>query len=170
MMTTAAEKGAVPAEKKKEKVEKRRALGRGLESLLPGPRVVSGSESRVPSPESLVASAQPSPPFAKDAKDGAPPQFVRNDKGLLERPADSGAMDGSRTGVSDPHEPATHEPSFSPFEEVVPGEVIEIQAVADDRIVGNKVVHVPLQLIEKNPYQPRSVFEESALEEVRGPI
>ena len=26
----------------KEKVEKRRALGRGLESLLPGPRVVAG--------------------------------------------------------------------------------------------------------------------------------
>ena len=38
--STAAEKLAEP-EKKEEKAEKRRALGRGLESLLPGPRVVS---------------------------------------------------------------------------------------------------------------------------------
>src|SRR5216684_576346 len=39
MATTAAEAAGHPAEK--EKVEKRRALGRGLESLLPG-RVVAG--------------------------------------------------------------------------------------------------------------------------------
>ncbi len=143
-MTTAAEKVAVP-EKKEEKVEKRRALGRGLESLLPGPRVVVSSEPRVPSPET--------PPSATDPRDGAPvvdgagetkvPRFARDDKG---------------------------EASLSPFEEVAPGEVIEIQAVADDRIIGNKVAHLPLQLIEKNPYQPRSVFEESALEELRDSI
>src|SRR5229473_7743309 len=103
MMTTA-------AEKKEEKVEKRRALGRGLESLLPGPRVVVSPEPRVPSPET--------PPFATDARDGAPvvdgagetkvPRFARDDNG--------GA-------------------SLSPFEEVAPGEVIEIQAVADDRLI-----------------------------------
>ncbi|MGB2602730.1 MAG: hypothetical protein WBC78_04005, partial [Candidatus Sulfotelmatobacter sp.] len=46
---------AIAAEKKEEKVEKRRALGRGLESLLPGPRVVTpvqsdgdGGETKVP--------------------------------------------------------------------------------------------------------------------------
>ena len=43
MTTSAAENLAGRAgEKDKEKVEKRRALGRGLESLLPGPRVVPG--------------------------------------------------------------------------------------------------------------------------------
>jgi ParB family chromosome partitioning protein len=47
MTTSAAGKGG---QKKDEKVEKRRALGRGLESLLPGPRVVSG-EVRVPGAE-----------------------------------------------------------------------------------------------------------------------
>jgi ParB family transcriptional regulator, chromosome partitioning protein len=52
-MTTAAAK-ATGSTAEKEKVEKRRALGRGLESLLPGPRVVVQS-----------------PPFAKNAKDGA---------------------------------------------------------------------------------------------------
>ena len=41
-MTTTAENLARAVEKKEEKTEKRRALGRGLESLLPGPRVVSG--------------------------------------------------------------------------------------------------------------------------------
>ena len=143
MATTAAETAGHPAEK--EKAEKRRALGRGLESLLPGPRVVVSPEARVPSPET--------PPFATDARDGAPvvdgagetkvPRFARDDNG---------------------------EASLSPFEEVAPGEVIEIQAVADDRIIGNKVAHLPLQLIEKNPYQPRSVFEESALEELRDSI
>ncbi len=42
MTTSAAENlaGHPAIEKKEEKVEKRRALGRGLESLLPGPRVV----------------------------------------------------------------------------------------------------------------------------------
>jgi len=44
MTTTAATENAVGSgEKAKEKVEKRRALGRGLESLLPGPRVVVGA-------------------------------------------------------------------------------------------------------------------------------
>ena len=51
--TSAAEKLAGPSgEKKEEKVEKRRALGRGLASLLPGPRVVVGQPS--------VVSRQPS--------------------------------------------------------------------------------------------------------------
>jgi ParB family chromosome partitioning protein len=42
MTTSAAEKRTAGD---KEKVEKRRALGRGLESLLPGPRVVAGGQS-----------------------------------------------------------------------------------------------------------------------------
>src|SRR5271165_1625745 len=56
----------VAVEKHDEKPEKRKALGRGLASLLPGPRVVASTEPRVPSPEQEI------PPFAKDAKDGAP--------------------------------------------------------------------------------------------------
>ncbi|MGO8794676.1 MAG: hypothetical protein ACLQLC_07625, partial [Candidatus Sulfotelmatobacter sp.] len=45
-MTTAA--AGHPLEKKDEKVEKRRALGRGLESLLPGPRVVASPAVAAP--------------------------------------------------------------------------------------------------------------------------
>ncbi len=80
MATTAA------VEKKDEKVEKRRALGRGLESLLPGPRVVvpaggdAGGEKQVP-------------------------HFVLNDKAsgevevaaTLERPAVSEEIEAGRT-------------------------------------------------------------------------
>ena len=52
----------VAAEKKDEKVEKRRALGRGLESLLPGPRVL-------PVAPTLAQSAR---------KDGAPAPAVNS--------------------------------------------------------------------------------------------
>ena len=51
-MTTAAAGNVAghPGEKDKEKMEKRRALGRGLASLLPGPRVVSPPTSGAASP------------------------------------------------------------------------------------------------------------------------
>jgi ParB family chromosome partitioning protein len=163
MVTTAA------AEKKDEKVEKRRALGRGLESLLPGPRVVQ--PSAVSHQPSAIGAASVATDIAVGAGTGGEtkvPRYARDDS-RSGQPA-SEQMEASRTGVSDPHEPSSHEPSPSAFEEVEPGEVISIQAVADDRIVGDKVVHVPVQLIEKNPYQPRSVFEESALEELRDSI
>src|SRR5438270_5022764 len=79
-------------EKEKEKVEKRRALGRGLESLLPGPRVVAAAPHQAaPHPtastgetitiqgvvEEISASqssslSSSSPLLAKDARNGAP--------------------------------------------------------------------------------------------------
>jgi ParB family transcriptional regulator, chromosome partitioning protein len=180
-MTTAAEKAAVPA-KKEEKVEKRRALGRGLESLLPGPRVVVSTQYPVPSTQSVVSSPGSRVPSTESSTpQGLKPESSSAASGTL-RPGSGPAaeavpfpssmeqtasdeMDATRAGA-----PALHEPSLSAFEEVLPGEVISIQAMADDRIVGNKVAHVPLQLIEKNPYQPRSVFDEKALEELRDSI
>ena len=87
MNNTAA--GNVAGEKDKEKmVEKRRALGRGLAALFTGPRVVptpasgagsagdAGTRAGAPAPHGsapLGAAGMPSPPFAKDAKDGALP-------------------------------------------------------------------------------------------------
>jgi ParB family chromosome partitioning protein len=131
MTTTAAEKLTGQSEKKDEKVEKRRALGRGLESLLPGPRVVASTESRVPSTETSA------------------PQGLKAESSL----AGSGTAEAVRFPTS-----------------VAPDEVISIQAVADDRIVGNRVVHLPMELIEKNPYQPRHVFDEDTLIELRDSI
>jgi len=112
-MTTAA------VEKKDEKAEKRKALGRGLASLLPGPRVVAVAEPRVPSTEQEI------PPFAKDAKDGAP---------------------------------SVEEPS---------SEVISIQAPAANQHI---VSQLAVELIEKNPYQTRYVFDEEMLQELADSI
>jgi ParB family transcriptional regulator, chromosome partitioning protein len=161
MTTSAAENlaGHPAIEKKEEKVEKRRALGRGLESLLPGPRVV------VPSPESRVPSTDPGgSETGAAASDGVGkqqiPHFVRNDKDPGSNPSGDKAseeMDASRTGVSDPHEQSPDETA----------EVISIQAMA---MPANMVANISIDLIEKNPYQTRYVFDEEMLQELRDSI
>src|ERR1039457_4876244 len=81
-MTTGAAENTAGRAGDKEKVEKRRALGRGLESLLPGPRVVAGG---APGQSSGAAGKQ------------QVPHFVRNDKtSLSDRPVSNGADDKHR--------------------------------------------------------------------------
>jgi len=222
MTTSAAEKlgGHVAGEKKDEKVEKRRALGRGLESLLPGPRaVIHGAENRAPRTEPASQGLKPEPfpvpvadsetsaegsggaggqqvPFDSPSPVGsgslrAGSRFARNDKSVVRNdkrdvaeatvePLASQDLEASRTRVSDPHEPAaagaagqpraavpTLEPSG--FEEQA-GEVISIQAVAETRISTNLVANLPLDSIDKNPYQTRYVFDEEMLWELRDSI
>jgi ParB family transcriptional regulator, chromosome partitioning protein len=196
------------------KVEKRRALGRGLESLLPGPRVVvpqqggggaapSGGdgEQQVPhrafSPvrndrvelqgvvDGAASTPAAGPLLAQDARNGAP---LRDDHG----------DDGRRTGVSAPHEAAPpgqlgevgipHSVRNDNVgvrddkvgvgnDNVVVGndkagsrndgvEAISLSAQAESRIPGNIVANIPLDCIEKNPYQTRLIFEEEALEDL----
>jgi ParB family chromosome partitioning protein len=160
MTTSAAENlaGRV-GEKKDEKVEKRRALGRGLESLLPGPRVVQPSAvSHQPSAIGAASVAADVPAIGSGDGETKVPRFARDDNRVArddsrgEQPG-SEEIEASRTGVSDPHGPASDE-------------VISIQAVADDRILGNRVAHVAIELIEKNPYQTRYVFDEEMLGEL----
>ena len=75
-MTTSAAGNVAGRAGDKEKVEKRRALGRGLASLLPGPRVVApGQSSEADSKQQI-------------------PHFVRNDN------ANSGNASGSNTGAA----------------------------------------------------------------------
>jgi ParB family chromosome partitioning protein len=189
-ISAAAEKLAGRAvEKKDEKVEKRRALGRGLESLLPGPRaVVGGAESRVASPEPAPAVDGAGAPVQSSGDGGEKqvPHFVRNDKALGVRnenalegrdesetaamlasgqpraavstvgPAASEGMDAeTRAGAPAPHEQ---------------GEVISIQAQAETRIPHNLVTNLALEVIEKNPYQTRYVFDEEMLMELADSI
>jgi ParB family chromosome partitioning protein len=148
MTTTAAvEKVAGQAIEKKD--EKRRALGRGLASLLPGPRVV------VAGPESRVAAAAPLPASAPDAMEQGSgsagetkvPHFVRNDRSIRDDRSDG---DDKGNGA----EPAA-------------GEVISIQAEA---MPANLVVNLAIELIDKNPYQTRYVFDEDMLIEMRESI
>jgi ParB family transcriptional regulator, chromosome partitioning protein len=167
MTTSAAENLAGHVvEKKEEKVEKRRALGRGLESLLPGPRVVVAG--------SAVGPVQ----GGGDSSEQQVPHFVRNDK--ASSLGASGEMEARRTAVSAPHEPLSHEhaadtpgqpgAAVPTLEEYEPREVISIQGVAETRIPGNLVANIPLDAIEKNPYQTRSVFDEEMLIELRDSI
>jgi ParB family chromosome partitioning protein len=152
MTTSAAEKlaGQLVIEKKDEKVEKRRALGRGLASLLPGPRGVSSPESRVPSVERGGAAVAP-----VQGGDGVGeqqiPHFVRNDKD-----EESDKIE-DRTGRTDV---TTLETKETP-------EVISISAEAMPR---NAVVNLSIELIDKNPYQTRYVFDEEMLIELRDSI
>ena len=135
-----------------EKVEKRRALGRGLDSLLPGPRVVAAVPPPVPAPiviqavvddgveeiepesrsvvDRVAHSSEAGPPFAKDAKDGAPISGLAAEE----------------------------------------TETITIFAQAESRIPGNLVANLDIADIDKNPFQTRYVDDDDALEELADSI
>jgi ParB family transcriptional regulator, chromosome partitioning protein len=112
-MATSADKAAgsgTAVEKPAEKVvDKRRALGRGLESLLGGPRAVA-----TPSPVPAAVAATPS--------------------------------------------------------EANSGVIAEIQAQAARASIGDTVQSVPLDSIDKNPYQTRLYFDQDALQELADSI
>ena len=193
--TVAAEKLAGPAEK--EKIEKRRALGRGLESLLPGPRVVSPGQGGGAGDKQQV------------------PHFVRNDKAVAGSTDGStsgaGGDSGTRAGAPAPHPPgphvamperidsiqavveevgaeskspllaenarngapASHFPSATGANEVpggISGETITIYAQAESRMSANLVVNLEIAAIDKNPFQTRYVDDDEALEELADSI
>ncbi len=81
MTNTAAAENRAAGEKDKEKVEKRRALGRGLESLLPGPRVVAGTAAggRAPGQSDGAAGKQQVPHFVRNDNTDSQERAVRND-------------------------------------------------------------------------------------------
>jgi ParB family transcriptional regulator, chromosome partitioning protein len=108
-------------EKKDDKTEKRKALGRGLASLLPGPRVVS------PNFEPRVSAVGHS--------------------GSLAPPQTSHPLDET---------PAAHAAS----------EVISIESAAPDHVI----TELSVELIDKNPYQTRSAFDDQALQELADSI
>jgi ParB family transcriptional regulator, chromosome partitioning protein len=114
-MTTSAAENMAPqlGEKDKDKIEKRRALGRGLESLLPGPRVVRP-----------VSASVPSAPTAT-------------------RAATVNSLPAEQTPVVAP----------------TSGPIAETSAA-------NAVVHLAIELIDKNPFQTRYVGDDEKLAEL----
>jgi ParB family chromosome partitioning protein len=127
--------------------EKRRALGRGLESLLPGPRAV----------------AAPAPTLPQSArKDGAPDASAHSAiSSHIATQTSSAAADlpshtGGRAGT----------PVSPPDSEVVDS----LQASAAGRILDGEVLLLELDQIEQNPYQTRTEFEERALSDLAGSI
>jgi len=138
---TAAKTGT---EKAREKLaEKRRALGRGLESLLPGPRVVPASPARPPAAPTLPQSTR---------KDGAPDSSSSTSS---EPSGLSSAADGGQPGTA-----------------AAPPEVVdELQAaVAGQTPDGEQAFELALERIEQNPYQTRTEFEPNALAELAASI
>ena len=120
--------------------EKRRALGRGLESLLPGPRVVPPTAS-----PTLPRSAR---------KDGAPAASSQESDSSLSS-SDGG---GGRAGT--PVAPRKAETVLDELRAVASG------LTAD----GETVFLVGIDLIDSNPYQTRRDFNEQALAELRDSI
>lgn len=138
--------------------EKRRALGRGLDSLLPaGPRVVPPPVTPpsgpvvVPPPASSGAAAEtdavpgqiaelqaararqgqertPESHFSQPRREAGRPASPE-----VSRPGAAAPHDQARTGVSEPHD---------------------------------QIFDLPLSLIDENPYQTRRTFDEAALNEL----
>ena len=85
-----------------------------------------------------------------------------------------------RTGVSVPHEqvelrstgqPGAAVPTQTPYStQDVAHEAISIQASAEGRTPSNLVVNIPLDEIDKNPYQTRYDFDPEMLEELADSI
>jgi ParB family chromosome partitioning protein len=136
----------VAAEKKDEKVEKRKALGRGLASLLPGPRVVTSAEPRTPGGAS---SAGPAIHDSDAASETKVPRFARDDN-----------RDDNRI---DPTVPAPHPPSSGQ-------ELSQATGVHANALQHDIVAHLDMELIDKNPYQTRYVFDEEPLQELADSI
>lgn len=142
MTTTAAVEKAIghPAENK-EKIEKRRALGRGLESLLPGPRAVSGPAITV----------------------SAPPTPASGDSKLQGAPASTG---GVPTTV--PFVPAMTREVHSPVTDQNQSSTLVPQTAA--RAPETIVIQLAISDIDKNPFQTRHVGTDEALEELANSI
>src|SRR5579862_7372618 len=128
-------------DKKEEKVEKRRALGRGLESLLPGPRgVVSPSDPRQSTGQQANKDHMPS----LQAATAESPVIMRSAESIR----------------------ATQEPPLR--EQIARNE--NIVSISAQESSANVVVSLSLHLIDKNPYQTRQLFHEDQLAELRDSI
>ena len=171
-MTNTAAAANAAEQTEKEKVEKRRALGRGLASLFGGPRVVTTVPSAAAGEPSRAGGPAPHVPPAQDAASAGTEQqvphrafgAVRNDNVAGEEAATAtqaaGATEGvSPGGVSAPHIPALHT-----------AETVEIHAQAESRTPANVVMSLAIADIDKNPFQTRYVQDDEALEELADSI
>jgi ParB family transcriptional regulator, chromosome partitioning protein len=163
MIMNAVEKLAADAHKKddahkdkdKEKVEKRRALGRGLESLLPGPRVVAPAPKQtapVLAPIVIHTVESAAGPEAAQRSAGQPGAAVPTPtkSSVLAKDASTGAP----MSVADPEANQT----------------IAVFAQAAPPMSGNLVVNLDIADIDRNPFQTRYVQDDDALEELADSI
>jgi ParB family chromosome partitioning protein len=132
-------------EKKDEKVEKRKALGRGLASLLPGPRVVPSAETLGASSETATSVGAGQQNYSIGEKQV--PHFPRNDnaEGVDQIAAAADVVTIPAGAVSPDARPQPESPL-------------------------HRVTNLALELIDKNPYQTRHIFDEILLSELADSI
>src|ERR1035437_9169995 len=195
MTNTAAAENTAGRAGEKEKVEKRRALGRGLESLIPGPRVVTGG---VPGQSGGAAGKQQVPHFVRNDKVNLNDRTSSSDKaGLNDRAGDGMAVSTQAASASAPIAiqavvegattaaelrsagqpgaavPTQTLPTFSSLDSSGQGssdEAITIFAQAESRMPANLVVNLAIADIDKNPFQTRYVDDDEKLEELSDSI
>lgn len=149
-------------------MEKRRALGRGLASLLPGPRVVMpqpGGPSAAPGVGS--GGGVETPRAAAPALHlSHAPAVAAAGVGVATEEAFSSAAEG----VVWPEETVVDATGLAPSDSLAGGRPIEIHAQAQTRVPANVVVNVAISDIDKNPFQTRFVPDDDALEELANSI
>ena len=158
-------------DKEKEKVEKRRALGRGLESLLPGPRVVAGTAIRPVGPPAggdAGSRAGVSAPHSTSPNVPAPAAGVPFD-GTIRAVVDE-AIANAPAELRSSGQPGAAVPTFDSSAQAAGDETITIYAQAESRVPGNLVVNLAIADIDKNPFQTRYVGDDEALEELADSI
>jgi ParB family chromosome partitioning protein len=128
-------------------VEKRRALGRGLDSLLPGPRAVT------PPPAARVVASPVSAAVAAVGSERAEAELAS---------ASSTTSSSTSTTFASAASPAEISAS-------VPGFVQELRA-SEKSADGEIVCTIALESIDSNPYQTRKVFDPDAIAELADSI
>jgi ParB family transcriptional regulator, chromosome partitioning protein len=147
-------------DKDKEKIDKRRALGRGLASLLPGPRVV---------PQAPVAPVPAVGGHHAADPGGANPASSHSSAAVQAHAAElrSAGQPMAAVPTLAPDMPqAVVWPEEPAYDSQATVGTISINAVAESRIPGNLVVNLAIAEIDKNPFQTRYVQDDDALEEL----
>jgi ParB family chromosome partitioning protein len=176
MTTAAAGNLAGEKDKDKEKMEKRRALGRGLASLLPGPRVVPqapavASAAAPPSGGHAGGAAVTSPAVAHAA---AAVVIAPHPSAPAGDVADYGDVSAANPDLPEavvwPEEKLADPTGLPPYDSVAADGTYTLQAAAETRIPGNLVVNLAITDIDKNPFQTRYIADDDALEELANSI
>ena len=180
MTTAAAGNLAGEKDKDKEKMEKRRALGRGLASLLPGPRVVAqapavASGAAPPSGGHAGAAAATSPAVAHAAPASAAavviaPHASAPTAEIADYADVSAATPDLPEAVVWPEEKAPDPTGLPPYDSAAADGTYTLQAAAETRVPGNLVVNLAITDIDKNPFQTRYIADDDALEELANSI
>jgi ParB family chromosome partitioning protein len=149
MTNTAASENLAGRSSDKEKGEKRRALGRGLESLLPGPRVVAAVPKAAVAVEPITIQAV--------VEDAAPSPSTASSLAAAAELRSAG-------------QPGAAVPTHALLHAASDDETISISAQAEGRVPGNLVMNLQISDIDKNPFQTRYVDDNDALEELADSI